>query len=435
MKAVKIDPVTLRGEINIPPSKSMSHRAIICASLSSGESVIHNISYSDDIIATLEGMKALGVEVLEETLNMATDTYSLRIKGVESFKLREALINSKESGSTIRFLIPILMLAGEQFTITGEGRLVERPLDTYYRIFERQNISYKTTDGLLPLHIEGRLKPDTFEIEGDISSQFITGLLFTLPLLDGDSKIVITESELESKGYVDLTIDILGKFGIEIENRDYKEFHIAGNQSYKSREYKVEGDYSQGAFWIVAGLLDGNIKCLDLEKDSLQGDREVVEIVERMKGKITIGDDSITVEKSDTVGTVIDASQCPDIIPVLSVLASLSEGETRVINGKRLRIKESDRITSTRTELEKLGADIREEGDGLVIVGKPSLKGGVELDSWNDHRIAMAMGVASIRCEEPITIKNSGSVSKSYPHFWEDFKKLGGVVDERNMGK
>jgi 3-phosphoshikimate 1-carboxyvinyltransferase len=434
MKSVKINPMTLEGEINIPPSKSMSHRAIICASLSRGESLIHNISYSDDIIATIEGMKALGVEVLEEILDQDTGTYSLRIKGVEEFKLQSDSVNCKESGSTIRFLIPILMLAGEKFKITGEGRLVERPLDTYYRIFEQQGIEYANTGGILPLEIEGCLKPDTFSIEGNISSQFITGLLFTLPLLDGDSRIVVTESELESKGYVDLTIDILRKFGIEIENRDYKEFFIKGNQSYVSREYKVEGDYSQGAFWIVAGLLDGKIVCKDLEKSSLQGDKEVVEIVERMGGKISVAEDSITVEKSETRGTVIDASQCPDIIPVLSVLAALSEGETRVINGKRLRIKESDRITSTRTELEKLGADIREEGDGLVIVGKPMLEGGVVLDSWNDHRIAMAMGVASIRCKEPVEITNSGSVSKSYPHFWEDFKKLGGAVDERNMG-
>lgn len=434
MKSVKINPMTLEGKINIPPSKSMSHRAIICASLSRGESLIHNISYSDDIIATIEGMKALGVEVLEETLDQNTDTYSLRIKGVEEFKLQSDSVNCKESGSTIRFLIPILMLAGEKFKITGEGRLVERPLDTYYRIFEQQGIKYANTGGILPLEIEGCLKPGTFSIEGNISSQFITGLLFTLPLLDGDSRIVVTESELESKGYVDLTIDILRKFGIEIENRDYKEFFIKGNQSYVSREYKVEGDYSQGAFWIVAGLLDGKIVCKDLEKSSLQGDKEVVEIVERMGGKISVAEDSITVEKSETRGTVIDASQCPDIIPVLSVLAALSEGETKVINGKRLRIKESDRITSTRTELEKLGADIREEGDGLVIVGKPMLEGGVVLDSWNDHRIAMAMGVASIRCKKPVEITNSGSVSKSYPHFWQDFKKLGGAVDERNMG-
>lgn len=429
MHSKKIIPGKLTGKINIPPSKSMSHRAIISASLSEGISNIDNISYSNDIEATLEGMESLGVEVLEQKLNEESGTYSLKIKGISDFSLKNKQINCRESGSTIRFLIPLLMLADEEVEITGEGRLVERPLETYYNIFDRQGIEYSTTDGKLPLKVKGTLKPDTFEIEGNISSQFITGLLFTLPLLDGDSKIVVTESELESKGYVDLTIEVLEEFGIEIENRDYKEFVIKGNQKFKARDYRVEGDYSQGAFWIVAGLIGDEIDSLDLCEKSLQADKEIVDIVERMEGKLEISEKSIKALPSDTKATVIDASQCPDIIPVLSVLAALSEGKTTVINGQRLRIKESDRIESTRTELEKLGADIVETEDGLIINGKSSFKGGVEIDSWNDHRIAMAMAVASIRCEEPITIKDSYVVNKSYPNFWEDFVKLGGVIE------
>lgn len=435
MKTVKIKPGKLSGAINIPPSKSMSHRAIICASLSDGVSKVGNIAYSNDIIATLDGMKALGVEVLEERLNEDTNTYDLTIKGVSEFKLAGSKINCKESGSTIRFLIPILMLAGEKFEISGEGRLVERPLGTYYSMFDKQGIAYSTAEGKLPLTIEGKLKADAFEIEGDISSQFITGLLFTLPLLDGDSKIVITKSELESKGYVDLTLEVLKHFGIEVVNNDYKEFEIKGNQKYKNVDYTVEGDYSQGAFWIVAGLIGDSIESKGLLRSSLQGDKEIVDIVERMKGELVINEDSIEARNSETVATTIDASQCPDIIPVLSVLAALSKGETHVINGKRLRIKESDRITSTRTELEKLGADIKETEDGLIIVGKDMLEGGVDIDSWNDHRIAMAMAVASIRCKKEITITDSSTVKKSYPNFWEDFAKLGGTLDEWNVGR
>ncbi len=426
--SLKIKPAKLSGKINIPPSKSMSHRAIISASLSEGVSTIENIAYSNDIEATLEGMKALGVEVLDQTLNEETGTYTLKIKGVSDFSLKDRNINCRESGSTIRFLIPILMLAGEEMTVTGEGRLVERPLETYYNIFEKQNIEYETSDGKLPLKINGKLKPDTFEIEGNISSQFITGLLFTLPLLESDSKIVITESKLESRGYVDLTIDILKDFGVEIENRNYEEFIIRGNQKYRARDYRVEGDYSQGAFWIVAGLIGDTVESLDLAEKSLQGDKAIVDIAERMNGKLEVGELSIKAEPSDTEGTVIDASQCPDIIPVLSVLAALSRGETRIINGERLRIKESDRIVSTRTELERLGADIRETEDGLIINGADSFKGGVEIDTWNDHRIAMAMAVASIRCEEDVIIKEPHVVNKSYPNFWDDFRKLGGKI-------
>ncbi|MDO5708421.1 MAG: 3-phosphoshikimate 1-carboxyvinyltransferase, partial [Andreesenia angusta] len=237
---------------------------------------------------------------------------------------------------------------------------------------------------------------------------------------------IITESELESKGYVDLTIDILKKFGVNIINNDYKEFIIPGNQKYIARDYRVEGDYSQGAFWIVAGLLGEEIESLDLDRNSLQGDKGIVDIVKEMNGKLEINDLMIKAIPSETKGTIIDASQVPDIIPVLSVLASLSEGETRIINGQRLRIKESDRIVSTKTELEKLGADIFETEDGLIIKGKKSLLGGVKIDTWNDHRIAMAMAIATIGCEREVIINNPEVVNKSYPNFWEDFKRLGG---------
>ncbi|KNF09993.1 3-phosphoshikimate 1-carboxyvinyltransferase AroA [Gottschalkia purinilytica] len=434
MNNVKIVPSTLNGEITIPPSKSMSHRAIICASFSEGISEIHNIALSDDIIATLDAMKSIGVEILDIQQDTSTGTNKVIVRGTRNFEVKNEIIDCKESGSTIRFLIPIVTLTNDKITVTGRGRLVERPLDTYYNIFDKQQLKYTNNNGKLPLTLEGKIQSGIFEIEGDVSSQFITGLLFTLPVLDEDSKIIIT-TELESKGYVDLTIDILQKFGIEIINNNYREFIIKGNQTYKSRDYKVEGDYSQAAFWIVAGTLVGGIKCKDLDISSLQGDKAVIDIVREMGGNISEYEDGIEVKASKTKGVVIDASQCPDIIPVLSVLASLSEGTTKIINGKRLRIKESDRLTSTATELNKLGADIEELEDGLIIKGKDKLKGGVTVDSWNDHRIAMALGIASIKCEESIVITNSNSVTKSYPNFWDDFKKLGGNIDEWSMGK
>jgi 3-phosphoshikimate 1-carboxyvinyltransferase len=295
-------------------------------------------------------------------------------------------------------------------------------LGVFHKIFDGQGIEYKYGEKELPLIIDGRLKPGRFEVCGDISSQFITGLLFALPKLDAESTIIIT-TNLESKGYIDLTLEILDKFGIKIINENYEKFIVPGNQRYKPCDYRVEGDFSQVAFWLVAGILNDGIDCLGMNKNSLQGDKEIIEILRSMGAEIIVEEDKISVTGKKTYGTTIDLSQCPDLGPIITVLASLSEGETRIINSSRLRIKESDRITSMTTELNKLGANIVETEDGMIIQGVKSLKGGVEVDAWNDHRVAMALGIASSRCENPITLTGAESVSKSYPHFWKDFEK------------
>lgn len=426
MQNIRITPSPLKGDINIPPSKSLAHRAVICAGLSEGISNIDNIIFSEDIKATTMGMQSFGIEISRKD-------ESISIKGKPQLSLIKNAINCNESGSTLRFLIPIALLTGEEISFEGRGKLVSRPLDVYYEMFNNQGIQYKNNNGQLPLKVKGVLTPGTFYVKGDISSQFITGLMFALPLLDGDSRIIIT-TELESKGYVNLTIDCMNKFGVEIENKYYKEFYIKGNQKYISRDYRVEGDFSQAAFWIVAGILGANIKCKDLNLKSLQGDKAILNIVKEMGGNIKISEDTIEVCRSQTKGIVIDASECPDLVPILSVLGALSEGTTKIINAERVRIKECDRLKAMKTELTKVGADIEETQDGLIIRGKSTLKGGI-VDSWNDHRIAMAMAVASIKCEEPIIITNSKAVKKSYPEFWEDFKMLGGIIDEWSLGK
>jgi 3-phosphoshikimate 1-carboxyvinyltransferase len=424
LKVVKIVPCELQGEITVPPSKSLCHRAIIAAGLSRGQSNINNIIYSDDITATCDGMKALGVEINKENENLNIDGANFG-SGIQSD------INCIESGSTLRFLIPIALLTGKAVTFTGRGRLCSRPLTPYYELFERGNISYSNKEGL-PLTVCGTLNPGTFEITGNISSQFVTGLMFSLPLLKGDSKIIIT-TELESKGYVDLTIDVLDDFGIKIENNNYSEFYINGSQEYKAIDYTVEGDFSQAAFWLVAGILGREIQCNSIDSDSLQGDRAIVDIIKAMGGDIAVNKDKIVTKASKTKGITIDASECPDLVPILSVLASLSEGTTHIVNAERLRIKESDRLKAMATELKKLGAQVEERQDGLIIKGVNSLKGGT-VDSWKDHRIAMALSVASIKCTEPVIITNSDSVKKSYPKFFDDFKSLGGEVNEWSLG-
>lgn len=425
MEEVTIYPDSLAGEVLIPPSKSMSHRAVICAGLSEGISTINNVGISQDIEATCEAMRSLGI-----TVEKAAS--SLRIKGSAAPKLKNSRIDCRESGSTLRFIIPIAALTGKPVAFYGEGRLVERSLVPYFNIFDNQGIKYETDGGKLPLRINGRLAPGEFELEGNISSQFISGLLFALPLLEGDSQIKVT-TELESKPYIDLTLMALEDFSIHIENNDYRTFNVKGRQKYRATDYTVPGDFSQAAFWLAAGALGADLACKGLDMESLQGDKSVVDIIGKMGGKIVIDKDNVRVLTSDTIGTVIDASQCPDLVPILAVLGALSEGRTEIVNAGRLRLKESDRLKAVSSELGKLGACIMEMQDGLIIDGRKSLRGG-RVDSWNDHRIAMALAVAATRCEEPVIISNASCVKKSYPDFWAHYKALGGRIDERNMG-
>ena len=426
---IKIRPGKLNGTIEIPPSKSYSHRAVIAAALAENgkKSKIDNLKFSVDITTTTDIMENWGAEI--ERFESALEIIGNGGKVVP----RDKYVQCNESGSTIRFLIPVGITSKNELVFDGKGKLVDRPLDSYYRIFDKQGLKYETTGGKLPLTVNGKLKPGNYEIDGNISSQFITGLLYALPLLEGDSKLIINKN-LESKGYVDLTLEILKLAGIEIVNNDYKSFDIRGNQTYKPFNYTVEGDYSQVAFWIVAGIISANrdneVKCLHVNKNSLQGDREIIEIVTRMGAKLEIFDDYVIVKPSKTKGTVIDISQCPDIGPVLTVLAALSEGETRIINGERLRIKESDRITSIKTELNKLGGNVSEEGDSLIIQGVEGFRGGITVNAWNDHRIAMSLAIASTRCEKEIILEEAESVRKSYPHFWDDFVKMGGEIEK-----
>ncbi|MFT5873268.1 MAG: 3-phosphoshikimate 1-carboxyvinyltransferase [Clostridium sp.] len=435
MKSVIIQPLSLKGKVKIPPSKSLSHRAVIAAGLSNGECTIDNISMSQDIIATCEIMEKLGTKIMKFPKNLLISGKGKPKLACEESSNKETSCNElqcNESGSTLRFLIPIAMLTGEEIIFKGRGKLVQRPLKPYYEIFNKKNIKYTTDNGCLPLKIDGSLRSGIFELRGDVSSQFITGLIYALPLLDGDSTIKIT-TQMESIGYIDLTLDILSKFGINIENNNYREFKIKGNQHYVKRDYRVEGDFSQAAFYLAAGVLGGEVECHDLNMESLQGDRVIVDIIKNMGGKITSENGILKASKSDLKGSVIDASQCPDLVPILAVLGALSKGTTEIINAARVRIKESDRLKAIATELNKIGADVIEREDSLIIHGKPWLKGGI-VNSWNDHRIAMAMAIASIRCTLELTIEDSGAVKKSYPEFYEDFKSLGGKVNERTMG-
>ena len=415
---VIIKPKKLAGNVIVPPSKSLSHRAIIAASLAEGTSVISNVLFSKDILATIDAMRACGA-IIEKY-----DDY-LIIKGSKVKRVNN-LIDANESGSTIRFMIPIAMVCDAEMTFTGQNHLVKRPLDTFLEIFDKQGIKYEKKEDYLPLKVYNGLKPGSYEIRGDISSQFITGLLYALPLLNGDSILKIT-TKLESKGYVDLTLDILNKFGIEIINNNYEEFIIRGNQQYKPCDYTIEGDFSQSAFFLIAGALGADINLYAMNKDSHQGDKKIIQDIIDLSGDVKYEKDYLKAYPSATKGAVIDFAQSPDLGPALTVLAVLSEGKSEFINASRLRIKECDRITCMRIELEKMGAKIEENPDGMIIYGVDKLVGAA-IDSHNDHRVAMAIAMASLKTEGEIKILNAGCVSKSFPHFWKVFESLGGEV-------
>lgn len=405
---IKINPSKLCGEVIIPPSKSFAHRAIICAALTDGKSVIKNIELSDDIKATLNAMKSLGIEYKICKNNIEINGINDRKKYNADKKI---IVDCNESGSTLRFVIPIVASLGYKCRFEMRGNLGKRPLDIYYNIFERNNIIYEKGENYL--EIDGSLNAGEYEIPGNISSQFITGMIFALSMKKEDSIIKIVNN-IESKSYIDITLKCLKDFGISIENNEYKTFCIKGNQKYRAREYKVEGDFSQGAFFLCANAIGNDINVLGLRDDSVQGDKVVVDILRRMK-------------KGRLKSTTIDASDCPDIIPILSVCAAFADGNTNIINAKRLRIKECDRLHAIKEELSKLGAQIEEKEDSLIIKGSKNNKlyGKCEVWSHKDHRICMMLSIASTICEKEIIIKDIECVSKSYPRFFEDFKKLG----------
>jgi len=414
MKIIKSD--KLVGELSPPPSKSVLHRYIIASSLAKGVSKIENISFSEDIIATIEAMKKLGANIEQK------ENYLL-IDGSDTFKnLNENIeIDCNESGSTLRFLFPLSIVEENKVLFKGRGKLFKRPMTPYFENFEKYKIKHSYIDENKIL-LEGKLKAGIYEIDGNISSQFITGLLFSLPLLEGESKIIIN-GKLESSNYIDISLDCLSKFGIKIINNSYQEFIIGGNQSYKVGNYRTEADYSQAAFFLVANAIGSKIRINDLSEDSLQGDKKIIDFISEIDKW----------SSKDTL--VLDGSETPDIIPILSLKAIVSGKKIEIVNIERLRIKESDRLKATVEELSKLNFDLIEKKDSILINSRENFKINknekiVSLSAHSDHRIAMMIAIATTCYDGEILLDNLDCVKKSYPNFWEVFLSLGGKIYE-----
>lgn len=424
---IRIIPRALAGTVQAPSSKSMTHRELICAALAAGESVVDNVSPSKDIEATIRCMAALGARI-EETASAFPGRRAYRTAGGLAKRDGPVTCACGESGSTLRFLIPIGLYSGNCCVFTGEGRLGERPLAPYFRLFDEKGIGYAAADGL-PLTAEGTLTPGRYVLPGDVSSQFFSGLLFVLPLLPGDSELRAA-TPVESESYIGMTVDAMARHGVRVD-RTEAGWRIPGGQRYRPGRFAVEGDWSQGAFWLAAGLLGEDIAVTGLPAASPQGDRVVADILRRMGGALEAREGALCAAASETRGTVIDAEDCPDLVPVLTALAAVSRGRTEIVHAARVRLKECDRLHAMAAELTKLGARIEEQPDGLVIDGVETLSGGV-VDGWNDHRVAMALAAVSSRCAGTLTITGAECVAKSYPAFWRDFRSLGGLAEERN---
>ncbi len=416
---VTIDPKPLKGNLSVISSKSLSHRYVIASSLAHGVSKVHHVLASDDLVATKDALSHFGISFDGDVIHGGLKDYDHEV------------IDCHESGSTLRFLIPLAMLFEQKMTFTGQGRLPLRPLDVYKDVFIKKNLTFEQPkDKELPLTVQGPLKPGRFQVRGDVSSQFITGLLFALPLLKEDSVIELT-TPLESKSYIDLTLEVLSFFGIKIF--DVPPFYyVPGNQSYHVRESSVEGDYSQAAFFMVAGVLSGPITLTNLRQQSKQGDKAIISILKQMGANIDFdqANDRVTVHPSVTHGIEIDLSDIPDLGPILMALAAVSHGTTHFAHAKRLRVKESDRIESMEKALRLMGVHVTSTEDEVWIEGRDRLKGDVVLDGCNDHRIVMSLTILAIKALGKITITGGEAIEKSYPTFFNDYCQLGGSIDE-----
>ncbi len=406
---LQIKPHKLKGTVSIPSSKSITHRAIICAALAGGISNLSGIDYSKDIDATLQIMEAFGAHIKKGDSNVV-------LSGIVSAS-HTSIADCCESGSTLRFLIPVAAALGIRTEFRGQGRLPQRPITPFIRELSQKGVTFHY-DNTMPFLMEGKLQSGTFRLEGDISSQFITGLLFALPLLDGDSEIIMT-SPLQSKPYVDLTIDCMQKFGVSVEETPEGNYKVRGNQTYQAANMQMEGDFSQAAFFYVANYLGNNVELNNIPEKSVQGDRKILEIISEM---------CYNKENGKNAAFHVDATDIPDLVPILAVLGTFGDGISVITGARRLRIKESDRLTAVSQLLNNLGGCVYVHEDGLEIHPVPTLHGGT-VDSFGDHRIAMCAAIAATRCTEAVTILGAECVEKSYPAFFDDYQSLGGIAN------
>lgn len=406
-------PSQFQGTIQIPPSKSDAQRAIIAASLARGTSIVSNIGTSDDVRHVIDAVVLLGAKVEVQVEN------SVLIHGGELKSPTD--LNVGESGLAVRLLTPIIASFNSDTCIDGKGSLKNRSLHFFDEVLPKMGVQFKSTNGFLPMQVKGPIKGGTYSVDGSQSSQYISGLLMSLPLNDESSELNV--ENLASKPYVQMTLNTLHKFGIQIEHDQFSRFLIAGNQHYIPFDYQVEGDWSSASYWLVAAALGADITISGLSMVSLQADKKMLDALISAGCNLHFSNEGITVIGKGKKAFQFDATHCPDLFPALVSFAAFCPGISIITGVKRLKNKESDRGFALKTEFEKLGVQIDLFDDEMHIHGTTSIEGGI-VNSHNDHRIAMCLAIVGLFSEKGIKIENAEAVAKSYPNFWKDLEKL-----------
>lgn len=420
---VVLTPAAAHGSMQPPASKSLSHRAVICAGLADGISHIQNVAGSRDLQATISCMEALGAVITQENGTTV-------VQGCSPADLNHpACLDAYESGSTLRFFIPIAAASKEPIAFHGQPSLLSRPMGIYADLFLSQGLKFAQSPEQIDL--QGPLSSGIFQIPGNISSQFVSGLLLAAPLLKGESAIAVLPP-YESKSYVDLTVDMMKRFSVQVQEPSSHGYEVPAGQRYKAQDLTVEGDYSQAAFFAVWAAISGKITLLDMNPQSLQGDAVILKQLEKAGAKVEWNGNNVTIEKGNLQPQILDLADCPDLGPILCVLAAYTPGQTKLIHAARLRYKECDRIAAMEEELKKWNVNITSDEDSITIEGKESwsAKQPVLMDGHNDHRIVMAMSIFTLCSQSKGEICGAKAITKSYPGFFEDLMKLNVKVSE-----
>ncbi|HEY8960138.1 3-phosphoshikimate 1-carboxyvinyltransferase [Chitinophaga sp.] len=414
---VTVSPAIIKGTVTANPSKSAMQRAVAAALLAKGKSIIRNPGLSNDCLAALEVAENLGAKIKRES-----EYFEITSNGVAPFYDE---INCGESGLGIRMFTPIAALSSLPITIEGHGSLTTRPMDFFEEVLPQLDVKCSTHGGKLPLHIQGPLHPKDITIDGSLSSQFLTGLLMAYGAVA--ENVTITVTDLKSKPYIALTLQLMAHFGVQVEEKNFETFHFGKKQAYNACDYTVEGDWSGAAFLLVAAAVAGKAEVQHLNTSSAQSDKAILEALEKAGAHLMSGVFTVNIEKGGLHAFEIDATDCPDLFPPLVALAANCNGTTKIKGVSRLAHKESDRGITLQEEFGKMGIKIDLEGDIMLVHGGTGIKG-AQVHSHNDHRIAMACAVAALTADGPVIIDNAEAINKSYPEFYDHLELLGGKV-------
>ncbi len=417
-------PAPLKGTVAAPASKSEAHRRMICAGLTKGATTLGGFMDSADMAATARCLKALGAKV-----EQADD--SLTITGYAKKVSKLPVLDCGESGSTLRFFVPIALAMAKGGVFRMHGRLGQRPMDVYRDLFVPRGVRWRMgvgCDGAAELTVKGELEAGHYVMPGNVSSQFVSGLLFALPMLEEDSTLTV-QLPVESAGYIRMTVEAITQSGIIMEEIAPFSWRISGNQTYQAKDGQLSGDYSQAAVLLCAGALGHDVTVTQLAQETTQGDRAVLAHLAALGAKVCEDESGVTVTAEKLTGTTLDMSNCPDIAPILALVCQLAEGESRLTGCGRLRLKECDRLAATVDVLNLLGGNARAEGDTIVIQGVKALQGGVTLPDYNDHRMVMLGAVAASIAQEPVVVTGVEALNKSWPEFINVYQMLGGKAE------